>query len=272
MDSLGISRELPAADETDPEMPAVEGRPSSPGHRTPGRPTLPGRADRRRRTGFEPQRASVAAGGRASNPSVRHSNPNAMASRSRPGTRPPGQTHPPQEAPSRTGLYLGIAGAAVAIIAVIAFVMVRNANRSVDSAAREAAARAAKQLAAQQAAKASEEDTTPVFLSVISDPLEADVTATWKDGGEKKGKAPLGFEVPRNAKVHFEFSKSGYTGYSMDVIADQAQNVQAALKPAPVAVEASAEKQKPRHAKKEEKKAEAAPSKDGLIDLDDALK
>ncbi|MGZ6142508.1 MAG: serine/threonine protein kinase [Myxococcales bacterium] len=270
MESLGISRELPAADETDPEMPAVEARPSSPGHRTPGRPTVPGQGGPPPKNRISNPKLQA----RVSNPNVRASNPNALAGRSRPGTRPPGQTHPPEAPPSRTGLFVGIGAGALLLIGGIAFMQVRSANARVEIAAKEAAARAAKIAAAQAAAAkaASDEDASPIFLSVISDPLEADVTATWKEGGEKKGRAPLSFEVPRNSKVHFEFSKAGYIGYSMDVIADQAQNVQASLKPAPVAVE-SGEK-KARHAKKEggEKKAQAAPSKDGLIDLDDALK
>ena len=79
--------------------------------------------------------------------------------------------------------------------------------------------------------------------------------------------------MPRNTKVHFEFTKNGFTGYSMDVISDQAQTVHAVLKPASVAAENSVEK-KQRHGKKgaDEKKAEAPPSKDGVIDIDDALK
>jgi hypothetical protein len=82
--------------------------------------------------------------------------------------------------------------------------------------------------------------------------------------------------VPRNTKVHFEFTKSGFAGYSMDVIADQAQNVHAILKPTSVAVEAGEKKQrhgkKNNDEKKDEKKIEAPASKDGVIDIDDALK
>ena len=87
-------------------------------------------------------------------------------------------------------------------------------------------------------------EAIPVFLSVVSEPPDADVVATWKDG-EKRGAAPLSLEVPRNSKVHFEFRKAGYMDYAMDVLADQPQTVQAILKsepkppPAPVAVEAS---------------------------------
>jgi hypothetical protein len=266
MDQLGISRELPKADETDPEMQAVESRPSNPGQRTPGRPTGPGPSKNRI---SNPNARAGKPGVRTSNPNVRGSNPNALAKR--PGTRP-GQSQPPSmpPEPSRTGLFAGLAAAAVLVIGVVAFILVRSANQRTETVSQAATVKAAKIAAA--AAKNVEEDTSPVFLSVISEPLEADVTATWKDGGEKKGQAPLSFEVPKNTKVHFEFSKGGYIGYSMDVIADQAQNVHAVLKSAPVAVE-NVEK-RPKKGKKEngEKKPETAPSKDGLIDLDDALK
>jgi len=119
-------------------------------------------------------------------------------------------------------------------------------------------------------------DDTPVFLSVVTDPSDADVVASWKDGGEKKGTAPLSFEVPHNAKVHFAFSRAGYLGLEMDVIADQAQNVKGQLRQAPVAAVEASDKHakpsgKPAH-RAEPKKADAPPSKDGLIDLDDALK
>ena len=265
MDQLGISRELPKADETDPEMQAVESRPSNPGQRTPGRVTSPGQASKNRISNPKV---------RTSNPNVRGANPNALKPPMRPGPRGPSQapqlhTQPPE--PSRTGLYAGIAVVAVLIIGVIAFILVRNANQRTDSVAQAAVVKAARIAAAAAAAK-TEEDQSPVFLSVISEPLEADVTATWKDGGEKKGQAPLSFEVPKNTKVHFEFSKAGHIGYSMDVIADQAQNVHAVLKPAPVAPENGEKKQKKSKKEASEKKPDQAPSKDGLIDLDDALK
>jgi eukaryotic-like serine/threonine-protein kinase len=271
MDSLGISKDLPQADETDPELqPVSAGTRSSPGPRTPGRPTGPGPSNRVSSPGSKP-------GVRASNPNVRASQPGGKPP-TRPG-RPPSQPHlsqPPMSMPptgTRTGLFAGIGAGVLLLVAGLVFMMLRSANQRVDMATREAASRAAKLAAAQAAARQNDEDTSPVFLSVISDPLEADVTATWKDGGEKKGQAPLSFEVPRNTRIHFEFTKSGYAGYSMDVIADQAQNVHAVLKPAPVAVENVVEK-KQHHGKKpaEEKKVEAPPSKDGVIDLDDALK
>jgi hypothetical protein len=276
MDQLGISKELPADDGTDPDLLPIDVRPhSNPGQRTPGRPTSPKRVSN--------------PGARISNPGtsnsgLRGSNPNLRGSAlgARQGSRPPGQqSRPPVQPPepSRAGLYGGIAAAAVLLIGVLAFVMVRNANQKVDIAAKEAATKAAKlaaKLAEEKQEEKQAEDEAPVFLSVISEPLEADVVATWRDGGEKRGQAPLSFEVPRNTKVHFEFTKSGFAGYSMDVIADQAQNVHAILKPTSVAVETGEKKQhhgrKNSDGKKDEKKVEPPASKDGVIDVDDALK
>ena len=262
MDALGISKELPQADETDPEtIPIDPIKPSSPGMRTPGRPTGPGPISKNR----------------ISNPNARGSKPGV----SRPGvhtSRPPSMpsrppTMPPQEC--KTGLIIGVIAAAVLILGGGGFYAMRSSQKSAEAAAQQAARDTARRIAAEKA-KQQTEDDTPVFLSVQSDPGDADVVATWKDGGEKKGTAPLSFEVPHNVKVHFAFSKAGFLGLEMDVIADQAQNVKGTLKAAPVAAVEATEKHphpsgKPGK-KPEEKKKEAPPSKDGLIDLDDALK
>jgi len=115
-----------------------------------------------------------------------------------------------------------------------------------------------------RAAAAVKADDSPVFLSIVSEPLDAEVIATWK-GGQKKGDAPLSLEVPRNAKVHFEFRKSGYVDYAMDVIADQPQTVQAQLKPAPAPVAAAAPEKRSRE-RKHRKDRSAQPS-DGVVDV-----
>jgi len=269
MDELGISKDLPLADETDPELAPVEGKPHSwPGPRTPGRSTHPGQQPKPR----------------SSNPNVRSSDPKLRARGSPPGamaqvSRPP--RHPSQPPPhtmlnppkSKVPLFVGLA-----LLALVLGGAVFYARSSGDRAAVQATQRIerdAKALAAKNAAKTAaaeaadkerkeEVDAQPVFLSVISEPPEAGVTASWKEGGEKKGPAPLSFEVPKNTRVHFEFSKDGYVGYAMDVIADQSQNVHAVLKAVEVA---SGERPK-----KKKKKREGLPAKDGLIDLDDALK
>ena len=284
MEQLGIARDLPPDDETDLDLQAVEPRPnSSPGQRTPGRPTAPGPNSKPRVS--NPGARISNPGGRiskpgASGPGVRTSNPNVRSSTpgAHSGTRPQrAPTHPPEGAtpPARTGLYAGIGAAVLAVLAAIAFLMVRGSHQRIALAAKEADTHAAHVAASEIAAQhaQAEEEPAPIFLSVISEPLEADVVATWKDGGERKGQAPLSFEVPRNTKVHFEFTKAGFNGYSMDVFADQAQNVHAVLKPSSVATENTAEKQQ-HHVKKpdSEKRPVAPPSKDDVIDIGDALK
>ena len=252
MEQLGISRELPLDDETDPELPAVDGRPqSSPGHRTPGRatgpgPSGPGQSGPGSKARVSNPGARLAKAG-PSNPNVRASNPNFRASNpaQRPGTRPPrAPTHPPEGAtappqPGRGGLYAGIAAAVLLLVVAVAFMMVRNANQRVDLTAREAASRAAR-LAASQAATQhqppAEEDTTPIFLSVVSEPLGALVEATWKDGA-KAAATPFDLSVTKNVKVHFAFSKRDYFPYATDVIADTPQVVKATLQAEPRAAQ-----------------------------------
>ncbi len=251
MDSLGVSRELPHADDTDIDMHAIDLRPPSyPGARTPGRPTGP--ISRNRASG-------AAARGQVSRPPARP----ASLARSQPPTQ---LTPPPQK--SRAGLYVAIAALLVVGGGAGAFLALRDSSKPV------AAAPARPQPQAQ--VETPRPDDTPVFLSVVSEPLDADVTATWKDG-EKHGAAPLSLEVPRNARVHFEFRKPGFVQYAMDVIADQPQTVQAILKaepkpppPAPVAVEAA--ERRPHAEKRKSKKARAPKSRDGVVDVLDDLK
>src|SRR5205823_9371262 len=101
MDQLGITRELPPADDSEPEMePMGSGKPAStPGLRTPGRPTLPAQMKK-----SNP--------GSKSKPGMRTSNPNvgAGARASRPPhmpSQPPMQMTQPAEPASRTGLFIG---------------------------------------------------------------------------------------------------------------------------------------------------------------------
>ena len=118
----------------------------------------------------------------------------------------------------------------------------------------------------------------PVFVVVVSDPLEAQVRATWK-GGEKDGIAPLSIEAPRNAKVHLEISKAGYVPYRADLVADVAQTFTAKMTAVAIASPAPpVERERPHEAErtarktasKKPKKAEL--SKDALMDIGDALK
>jgi hypothetical protein len=238
MDKLGISKDLPHADDSDAELPPVDATvPSFPGaRRTPGRVTGPGSKQR------------------VSNPNVRP-----------PGSRPPQRTatpmgrvsQPPTQltpAPrqGRSALYAGIAAVAIAAVGAGAFVVLRADRRP------------AAEPMPVRAAAAVKADDSPVFLSIVSEPLDAEVVATWK-GGQKKGDAPLSLDVPRNAKVHFEFRKSGYIDTAMDVIADQPQTVQAQLKPAPAPVAAAAPEKRSRE-RKHRKDRPAQPS-DGVVDV-----
>jgi hypothetical protein len=67
-----------------------------------------------------------------------------------------------------------------------------------------------------------------VFLSVVSEPLGAVAEATWQ-GGVKAGATPFDLQVPKNAKVHFVFSKPDYLPSTLDIIADTPQVVKQAL-------------------------------------------
>jgi len=243
MDQLKISKDLPHADDTDQELHPVDARPPSfPGARTPGRPTGPISKNR-------------------------ISNPNARAATSRPTGRPAGGamsrasqpptriTPPPTPERGRTALYAGIGALALAAVAVAAFVVLRPAPDP----------RPAPTVRATEIVRQPE---TPVFLSVVSEPLDADVVATWKGGGEKRGAAPLSLEVPRNAKIHFEFRKAGYFDYAMDVIADQPQTVQAVLKAvpkAPIAAETPERERKTPEKKHRKERTPKAP--DGVVDV-----
>ena len=245
MDQLRISKELPHADDTDTQLHPVEVRPPSfPGARTPGRATGPGSKNR-------------------------ISNPNARPGGARPATRPaPGATArisqpptrltpPPQpRQPGRAPLFAGIGVLAALALGVGGFVVLRRS----DTPLAPAPVRAQTEIVRQE--------KTPVFLSVVSEPFDAEVVATWKDG-EKRGAAPLSLEVPRNTKVHFDFRKSGFIDYAMDVIADQPQTVQAALKavprPAtPVAQEGSERRSQP---EKRRKRDRAPKAPDGVVDV-----
>jgi len=254
MDQLGLSRDLPHADDTELDLPAVEAKPPSyPGARTPGRATAP--LPRNRTPGSRPQISRPPGRGGA-------------AVRSQPPTQ---LTPAPQK--SRAPLFVGIAAAVVVAGGAGAFVFLRDGRRPVVAGG-------------QKQGEPQRRDEAPVFLSVVSEPLDADVVATWRDGAdgaEKRGSAPLSLEVPRNARVHFEFRKSGYLDYAMDVIADQPQTVQAVLKPEvkspPVATSSTAgaaevsdhrpARPERRRAAKKDKKPR---SKDGVVDVLDDLK
>jgi hypothetical protein len=241
MDQLKISHELPHADDTDQELQPVEARPPSfPGARTPGRPTGP--ISKNRISNPNARSAPSRATGRPASA--------AMSRTSQPPTR---LTPAPTRERGRTALFAGIGALALAATAVAAFVVLRTAPAPAPVV---------------RTADIVRQEETPVFLSVVSEPLDSDVIATWKGGGEKRGSAPLSLEVPRNAKVHFDFRKAGFFDYAMDIIADQPQTVQAVLKavPKPPALAVETAERKPAPEKKHRK--ERTPKvPDGVVDV-----
>ena len=168
-------------------------------------------------------------------------------------SQPPTRFTPVPRQPGRAPLFASIGVLAAVAVGVGAFVVLRRSD----------APPLPVPVRAQAEIVRTEE--TPVFLSVVSEPLDADVIATWKDG-EKRGAAPLSLEVPRNAKVHFEFRKSGFIDYAMDVIADQPQTVQAVLKAVPRAPQPVAAEEQ-RQPEKKRKKDRAPKEPDGVVDV-----
>jgi serine/threonine protein kinase len=268
MQVKGISAELPLADQTEELDPVLIGAPSNPGQRTPSRP---GKTN--------PPRGTSGGSGspRTSQP------PKQLSGAPRPPTRPGGAGRsvsghtrpPPQEAKSKLPFVLG--GVILLLVAGggVAFSMKNAADRKAEEERVRVATEKAKKLQ-QEVANA---ESAPIFLSVISEPLGADVEATWKEG-TKSGATPLSIEAPKGSKVHFEFKKEGFAPYTVDALADQPQTVTAVLKPnaaaRPAEPEARAQAQgepAPAGKKGGKKKPSDLPAqKDGLIDLGDAFK
>jgi len=263
MQSHGISAELPFADETE-ELQALEflGEPSNPG-RPRGARSNPPKLPSNPRNPSSPRQAT---GSRQPSSPSQHP--------SRPGTRPgsrSGSTQPPQEKKSNLGMILGIVGAVVVLAAAGIGYSINASNKAEAAAARareQERKRHEKELAdaaaAAEAQQKEEKKDERVFLSIISDPPGANVDATWLEES-KHAPAPFGFDVPRNTKVHFEYSKEGYAPFVTEVIADRAQQVKATLKPLPPAPPSGEDKAKPHGKKKPGADTTAQP--DGLMDL-----
>ena len=267
MQAHGISSELPFADETE-EMPPLDGA-TIPAH--PSKP--PGARTSNPRHGQQSGPPRQPTGSARPN-----TNPNR-------NTRPPGsrtqsgKTVPPQKK-SNLPLILGGAGAALVLIvsAVGYSVHASNVREAEAQRLRDEKKKKDKEAAAAAAAaaeaSAAADDATPqrVFLSIVSEPLGAGVEASWS-GGKKHGTTPFNFDVSKNIKVHFDFSKEGYEPFSTEVIADTAQQVTAQLKAVAGAQVAEGEKGEAKKGKAKPHKAVDAPAqKDGLIDLGDDIK
>src|SRR5438045_494396 len=268
MQQFGISADLPTGD-TSEEMETITSRtPSNPGPRTPSQP---GRST-------DPR----AAARRSSPPPVR---PRPSAS----GRTPPARSHPrmaqPEEQPtlpassaekSRAPLLAAIA-IVLAVLGIAGYLVQKSLAAAQEAKfAADEAMKARSIASAPPAARAQPQpQDEPVFVVVVSDPLDAQVTATWS-GGQKQGTTPLSIEAPKNAKVHLEITKSGYLPYRADLVADAAQTFTAKMTAvaaaSPVAVQHATEPvaKKPLATKKKQKKRDV-PS-DGLFDIEDALK
>jgi hypothetical protein len=256
--------------------------PSSPSLRTPshpGRSTGPGAPMRSSSPGAALRSSNPGAALRGSNPgaALRGSNPGAALRGSNPGARPRRASpdsiaNSPAPAPkSKAPLLAGLAAFALLLAGGVIY-GVKLSNERANRAAVRAAAIAVSDAAKAASAAREKDEAGTVFLSAVSDPLDSDVRASWKDG-EKTATGPLSVEVPKNAKVHFEFKKAGYLAYVTEVLAEQNQQVTARLIAEPRAAAAEPPpRQPPSRKSRADKKNDLPASKDGLIDLDNALK
>jgi serine/threonine protein kinase len=260
MQQQGLPAELPLVDTTDEFDPVrPERTPASQGPRTPSRP------------GTNPPRGVQGGSGTARASSVPPRGP-----QSRSGRTGSSEAVTQMHRAERSRLPL-LAGALLLLLMLggLALWQVRAAEQRAQEA--ERARLAAAEKARQKALEAQREAELPVFLSVVSDPMGAETSATWKDGAQS-GTTPLSLEVPRGGRVHLEFKKDGFAPASLEVVADQPKTVSAPLRALPPPEKVAEAKapgpapRRPRGPAKGDKKQESAEQKDGLIDLGDAFK
>ena len=249
MEHLGIGHELPVA--TADEMAMSRSNPGLAQHTPPPRPLT--RKPAPRTPSPDPAR-------------MQHATP------ARP-TSPPASMV--QAAPQRSHLPLVAGGAAVMLaLSGIGYMVWDSRKQAAQLAetmrheAERAQREAEKQALAARAAEAARPPELPqnVTLFVWSDPVGAEVEATWA-GGKKHGVTAFSVDVPKNTKVHFEFRKPGYlpNPYASDVFADGSQTVQAKLVAEPKIV-AATPVPSPRKAKKD--KSPDKQSDDDTIKID----
>jgi len=239
MDQLGISRDLPiaSADELAAAATGTRTRTNPEGiSKTPVRTALP------RKSPATPARPGMTV------------------------ATPP----PPPPAKSKAGQYVVVSAVALVLVGGIVALVLQQAREN-----REAAVRAA-QLAAQRIAEQAREaavrveeeqrrlESEKVQLSVVSEPVGAIVEATWKDG-VKAAVTPFDLAVPKNASVHFAFSKKDFVAWATDVVADAPKVVRASLlaEPKPVPPVPAI-----RAADRSNKKARASSEKDDTIPVE----
>jgi hypothetical protein len=166
---------------------------------------------------------------------------------------------------------VGIAGAVLLLLGAGGYVVSKSLT-----AAQEATRAADEVVKTRKTAVqpvAPQPEPEPVYVVVVSDPVQARVQASWR-GGEKDGTAPLSIEAPRNAKVHLEITKPGYLPYQGDLVADVAQTFSAKLTALAIASPTPPPQREPERAarKAPPKKKKSDLPNDGLIDIGDALK
>ena len=208
MDTLGITADLPLADAEPASGSSGTATKSSPGGKS-------------KPSGPKPALPKTIAQKTPSQPAQRAAQQTQMEA-------------PPPPKP-KIGLFVGIGAAGLLVLGGVGFLVYQSQQASREAA--EHIVRMAQQQrddqkkkdADAQVAKEKEAaDNTPVFLSIVSIPIDAKVDASWRSGS-KSGQTPMELEVPKNMKVHFSFSKPGFQPYAMDVIADAAQVVKATL-------------------------------------------
>ncbi len=272
MRQLGLSVELPQGDRTEQMDPPSRGTPSNPGARTPSQPGRSTDPRGRSRPAPPPPRSQPISKARISSPG-------------RTGARGP-QARPqqPEEATipaaalqrSRFPLVAGIVSGLL-VLGAAGYVVKKSLGAAEEARdAAEAAARSQRMAVAQKPPPAPPAEAEPVFVVVVTDPLDAQVKANWK-GGNKQGIAPLSIEAPKNAKIHLEISKSGYVPYAADLVADTAQTFTAKMMalavatPVPTPAERARDRERER-APPRKKKHDLPAKDDGLIDINEALK
>jgi len=240
MHALRISKELPPADELpqSPEMVRLAQAPLPPPRRRKEAPRF-GEAEVASPATGPLQRSGRTMATRIAAPMT------AVQDIGVPRVKPKGQ---------RNALLAAGAVALVAAVALLASALLR---------AGEPAQKRRSHPAPASAPAAPEEPSGPVLLSIVSDPLGADVEATWHDG-TRAGRTPFDLRIARDTKVTLVFHLAGYAPYRQDVIADESQVVTALMQRDGSARPAEA----PR---KPAEKPRARNGKDEVIDVADQL-
>ncbi len=233
MNAVGMKNELPAADPSEMVQPQPIKLPTNP-PRTQNR--TPGPTTRKPSTGpgtqsTQTSKSSPGQKTSAGRPSAMGGQPADVTDQQQPLRIP---APPPQ---SRTGLYVGIGIAVVAVLGLGGYVMMERQQKNDEEMARlqdEAKQKEKEAKAAAEARRRAEEEaaSAPIALAVTSDPSGAEVMATWKGGSMAKS-TPFMLEVPKLTSVHLVFKMKGFLDEETDAVADQPKPVQKKMRPDP---------------------------------------